>query len=604
MSQVIPVPIAPPPGVLITDSLRVAEGRWVLPFDKMRFVNGKPQKIGGNTKQTTTAVTGQPRTMLAWKDFVANPFIAIGTDVKLYLVDSTFVLNDITPFRSTGTLGTDPFTTSFGSNVVQVTQVANGVGVGDTVIFSGATTFNNVTMNGTFIVQTIIDSSNYTILATTTANAPGTGGGASVTFQYEINVGVEFSAFGQGWGVGPWGLGTWGTPRSGGSSPVTAIEARVWSLDHFGKILFATYNGGTLWTFDPDQSQPWPRAVNTFGGNPMVGVPTNFRAMFITPERFVFGLLDQMTVAWCSQGDPTTWTPATGNTANFRTLTEGTKLVGGRVLAPFVSLVWSDAACYLFQWTGDTYVYRSSLAGKDCGLISPNAVVTVDGISYWMGSDNFYSYSGGIVAPIPTVEEIRKYVFDALPPSLGYQCHAVYIPKYHEIQFFYPTTGSSSPTNYVIYNIDMQIWAPGTFNVVSGTHFTQGDTRPIMAKNDGFIYQFEQGTDDNGSPLVATYTLSPMALQEGLRQYDVEGMLWDFFQQSGNVYTTLNTFDRLTDSSPQDTETDTVLPTNNGLTDTRVSGRYVGFTLTQSDLGTYHRFGKPAAFIRPTGVRR
>ena len=51
---------------------------------------------------------------------------------------------------------------------------------------------------------------------------------------------------GYGWGVGPWGLGTWGTARS---SSTISIEPRIWSLDHFGILLLAAYNGGSIYDF-------------------------------------------------------------------------------------------------------------------------------------------------------------------------------------------------------------------------------------------------------------------------------------------------------------------------------------------------------------------
>jgi hypothetical protein len=451
MSALTPLPIAPPPGVVVTESDRVVQGRWILPFDKVRFVKGRPQKIGGNVRVTNSPMSGTPRAIHAWRDFLQNQYVASGTYRKLYAFDSSYTITDITPIDSSGTLGADPFTTTSGSKTVAVHNVAHGRGVGDSVTYSGATTVNGVDMNGSFLVGTVVDADNYTVTAAQTANASGAGGGAAVAYEYEVGVGTELGAFGQGWGVGPWGLGNWGTAR--GASTIF-FEPRVWSLDHFGTVLLATYNGGTLWSFDPTQSQPWGRAVGTFGGVAM-GAPNDFRAMFVTPERFVFGLCDKMVVKACSQGDPTAWTPSTSNTAFQRTLQEGTKLIGGRPLAPFISLVWTDAALYLFQYTGSQFVYNSSLAGRDCGLISPNATVTVDGVAYWMGSDNFYLYNGS-VQPMPNVDDIRKYVFDAVPPTLGFQCSAVYVPKFREIWFSYPTTGDTNPTKYVIYSINDQ----------------------------------------------------------------------------------------------------------------------------------------------------
>jgi len=611
MSEITPLPIVPPPGVVVTETERVAEGRWILPFEKIRFVKRQAQKIGGNVRVSSVAMFGTPRATLCWRDFLQNQYVACGTYAKLYAFDSGYNLTDITPIQQSGTLPNDPFTTTNGSNSVIVNSPGHNRGPNDTVIFSGATAFNGVDMNGSFLVTTIIDASSYTVDATTTASGTGTGGG-TVAYEYEISVGTELGAFGLGWGVGPWGLGTWGTARA---DSTIFFEPRVWSLDHFGVILLATYNGGTLWSFDPTQPEPWPRAVNTFGGIPM-NAPDDFRAMFITPERFVVGLCDAMVVKVCSQNDPTTWTPATDNTAFQRTLQEGTKLVSGRVLAPFISLIWTDSAVYVFQYTGSQFVYNSSLAGKDCGLIAPGAAATVDGIGYWMGSDNFYYYNGS-VAPMPNVEDIRKYVFDAIPDTLGFQCTAIYVPKYHEIWWFYATTGATNPTNYVIYSINDQCWSVGTADFyssvgvtaarASGSHFTQGDTSPIMAGTDGYLYNHDPIGDtfnDNGNPLTWTLTLSPYALREGLQNMDVEGVLFDFFQQAGNITATINTFDRLTDLTVMDTQTAIVPSVQAGLTDYRVAGRYIGLTLSSSDANNYMRYGKPVAFVRPSARRR
>jgi hypothetical protein len=498
MGQLSPVPINPPPGVVVTETGRVAEGRWILPFDKIRFRRGRPEKIGGSTKLTSTAMSGTPRATFCWQDFNQNGYIACGTYRKLYAFSNTYITQDITPIRSAGAFGANPFTTVNGSNIVTVFLTSHGALVGDTVIITGAATFNNVTPNGTFIVQNIIDPNNFQIQVATTAIGGGAGGGTAAQYQFEINIGSDLGAFGEGWGVGPWGMGTWGTPRTGAGAGVF-FEPRVWSFDNFGVVLVATYNIGSLWFFDPTQPQPWPRAVATFEGNPVVGAPTNCRALFVTPERFIFTLCDQMVVNVCSQGDPTTWIPATTNTAFARTLQVGSHLVAGRVLAPFVSMVWSDNAAYLFQYTGSLFLYNSSLAGRDCGLIGPNAAVTVDGFAYWQGLDNFYFYNG-TVQPMPNVEDIRTYVFNAIPANLQFQCAAVYVPKFHEIWFFYPTSGAVNCTNYVIFHINDQCWSVGVGDFYSapnvtacpqsGSHFTLGDTSPVMAHNDGFLYGY------------------------------------------------------------------------------------------------------------------
>jgi hypothetical protein len=374
----------------------------------------------------------------------------------------------------------------------------------------------------------------------------------------------------------------------------------VWSLDHFGTDLLAAYNGGTVYKFDPTQNQPWPRASLASAD---AGMPTNIRAMFVTPERYVFALCDGMQVFWCDQGNYTVWTPATGNTANIRTLTEGSKLVGGKVLSDFVSLVWTDAALYRFQYTGATYVYASSMVAKDCGLISPNAAVTAGGIGYWMGQNNFWNYNGS-VAPMTNVEDIRKWVFDQIDINMGYQCNATYNPTFNEVWFFFTISGQTTPTLGVIYSIDQGCWAPLYWGRCGGAHFTQGDTRPYFGDMTGFIYQHENTNDADGAILPWSVTLAPYALTKGGKwNMLVEYVVPDFKDQVGVITQTITTWDRLNDSVSLETETETIAVMDSGTIDLRIGGRYVGVVWSSNSLGSYVRLGLPVAFVRTLGDR-
>lgn len=562
----------------------------------MRFVRRLPQKIGGWIKGFADPTMGVPRTIHCWRDRLTNAFVAVGTFIKLYVYDQNGAQNDITPFRSTGTLEADPFTTQAGSNVVTVHHVSHGLSPGDLIIISGAEEVGGITPNVMEVpVNTIIDADNYTFLFSQAASADATGGGSNVTFSYEIPVGVELGAFGYGWGIGGWGLGPWGQAHL---SSTVYIEPRIWSLDHFGTLLLAAYNGGSVYQFDPTQSQPWPRATQV---DP--SAPTNVRAILVTNERFVFALLDGMQVAWPSQGTIDDWIPSIDNTANVRTLTEGSKLVAGRVLADFQCMIWTDAAAYLFQYTGSTFIYSSGMVGKDCGLISPNGCITVGGIAYWIGQDNLWTYNG-TVTPMPNVEDIRKWVFDQIDVNMGFQCTALYNPTFHEVWFFFTGKGNSSPNFGVIYSINEQCWAPIYWGRSGGGHFTRGDTRPYMGNaNDNFIYQHENGLDADGAVLEYSMSLAPYGLSKGGRyNYLIEYLVNDFKDQVGEIQQTVYSYDR-TDQDVLDTSTDTIQPANSEPIDVRVSGRYIGMTLSGNSLGCYARLGQPAAFIRRMGDR-
>lgn len=595
MSALTPLPIAPPAGVVLTESKRVVEGRWIAATN-VRFVKGRPQKLAGNVRAVATPTSGTPRALHAWRDNVQNNYLAAATYRKLYVYDQSWAQNDITPIRATGTLGAAALSVVSLSNVVTVAHALHGLNQGDMAILNGAAPVGGITPNGAFVVDSVVDAGHYTFLFTSAATSTAVGGGSAITFSYEVPVGVELGVYGLGWGVGGFGIGTFGTARD---ASTIFIEPRVWSLDHFGKLLIASYNGGSIYFFDPTAAQPWGRAVILSGD---AGLPTNCRAVLVTPERFIFALLGNMQIAWCTQGDFSVWTPATANTANIRTLTEGTKLVGGKVLSDFITLIWTDAALYRFQYTGSTYIYNSSMVAKDCGLISPSACVTAGGIAYWMGQDTFWMYNGSVV-PMPNVEDIRKFVFDALKTDYGYQCSAIYSPQHNEVWFFYTVIGQTNPTLGVLYSIENQCWAPLNFARVSGTHFTQGDTRPYMAGADGYIYQHEVGNNDNGAVMPWSIELSPYALNEGGQHFDTQYLVPDFRDQVGDITLTINTWDRLNDSVMEDSETEDVPAVDSGTIDLRVSGRYVGLIASCSALGSYFRWGKPVAWIQSSGNR-
>ena len=113
MAKLTPLAITPQPGVVLTETGRIAEGRWIA-SDNIRFVQLRPQKIGGWAQAYADPTDGVPRAMHAWRDNSTNPYLAAGTYKKLYVYDRDLTQNDITPFRATGTLGTDPFTVTAG----------------------------------------------------------------------------------------------------------------------------------------------------------------------------------------------------------------------------------------------------------------------------------------------------------------------------------------------------------------------------------------------------------------------------------------------------------------------------------------------------------
>lgn len=587
-----PIALTPPSGVVKSESDRAVEGRWT-DTQWMRFADGKPQKMGGWTVQTTSISSGTLRQMHAWRDLSSVEYIAGGSYKKLYVYERDFTQHDITPLDASGTLGTDPFAVTNGSTTVTVTHAAHGRSAGDRVIFDGASAGGGITIDGEYDVYTVPGAGSYTIVHSAAATSTDTTtGGAAVTYEYEVPIGVDRGAYGLGYGVGGYGIGGYGEEHSGST---LFIEPRIWSFDHFGRILLSAYNGGAIYDWDPDDVPAWGRAVV------IAAAPTDVRAMFITEERFVMALCEGMRVDWCSQGDYTVWTPSSTNTANTRTLSEGTKLIGGCSLGSHIACIWSDFALYVFQYTGSSSVFSSRVAGKNCGLVSPSCRVTAGGIAYWMGHTTFHLYNGSVQA-IPNVQDVRDYIFDNFRSEYGYLAWGQYLPKFNEIIWFYIALGESEPSYYALLALKDFSWATGALERTSGAAFGHGDTRPYFAKSDGHIYLHEDGVDGDGAAVRATITLGPSSLQSGAAIFNIDGINADFYEQAGDISATFTAYDRLR-SSTVDTQTVTI-ETTDDLIDLRLSGRYISLELVTDVIGGYFRFGKPDVMVSSNGTRR
>lgn len=229
------------PGVNRENTRYTNEGGWY-ESDKVRFRQGTPEVIGGWARISINTFVGVCRSLWNWATLAGFNLMGVGTNIKFY-VENTGVYNDITPIRSTVTLGANPFLGN-GTTTVIVTSASHGAIAGDYVTFSGTTGTYATLLNKEYSIVSILSVNTFTI-TTASAVAAGTTGGALVVAAYQINIGPAIATPLQGWGAGYWGNNTWGN-----TSSVTAL--RLWSQANFGQdLIFAPRNGNIYyWTFN------------------------------------------------------------------------------------------------------------------------------------------------------------------------------------------------------------------------------------------------------------------------------------------------------------------------------------------------------------------
>ena len=246
--------IAPKAG-LFTDGTRYsAQGTWY-DSDKVRFRKGFAEKIGGWVKYVLATYLGTARKLHDWVTDSGNKYVGVGTNLKLY-VNFGDNYYDITPIRTTITLGTDKITAVSGTAVVTIdTTSAHGAVAGDYVTIAGATATAGIgtgALNTEHRIVALGDPSNadsstkFRVVCSTKATSSASGGGSSVTAAFQINTGLNEYVEGSGWGADTWGSGTWGSSATLGQS----LQLRLWSLANFGDDMIANARQGNIYYWD------------------------------------------------------------------------------------------------------------------------------------------------------------------------------------------------------------------------------------------------------------------------------------------------------------------------------------------------------------------
>jgi len=257
--------------------------------------------------------------------------------------------------------------------------------------------------------------------------------------------------------------------------------------------------------------------------------------------------------------------------------------------------------------------------------MSPNCMITVNNITYWMGRDRFYMYDG-TVKTLPC--SLKQYIFEDLNQNQSYQVFAGANEGFNEVWWFYCSTSSQDTKvdKYVVYNYLDQCWYYGS---MARTAWYQTGTQPypIAADYNGRLLYHENGNDDNSiqgvtTPINAYIQSSDFDIGDGNNFGFVWRMLPDVNFNSSTTNqpaVTIQLQPRLNSGTGYNTNTDnpTVQSSQNfsaavpaytvdqftGQVYTRVRGRQMAFRLQSTGTGVAWQLGAPRIDIRQDGRR-
>jgi hypothetical protein len=565
-----------------------------------------------------------------------------------YLNSNQYNIAVGSPATSSGTTGAATFTYQITSGLATYT-VATGWGAGTWGGFvsgSATTTLNEdldtsetsidvvsasgLTASGTIVIDT--ESITYSGISTNTLTgctrgANGTAAATHLTGATVTQVTTSGSSSWTGWGLGV---------SSGG----VGQQLRLWSQANYGENLIFNPRGGALYYWDVNANPNvidrgvLMQAGTTVGGVlldvtcpslaniVMVSDASRFTIAFGTNDpsgTYLSATQDPLLIRWSNQEDYGTWIPAITNQAGDYRLSSGSEIIAAQQARQEI-LVWTDAALYSMQYLGPPYVWGFQIMGDNISIAGPNVASTANNITYWMGTDKFYMYSGR-VETLPCT--LRQYVFDDINMIQSYQFFSGTNEGYNEVWWFYCSANSTVVDRYVIFNHLERTWYYGT---MERTYWLDSPLRaePMAAGYNGQLLYHEIGNDDGtttpASPIVSYCQSSDFDIGDGHNFGLVTRIIPDVtFDGSDSAVPTVTFGVRPrqapganygTSDSPEVNSTQSYASqrTYNVQQFTqyvyvRVRGRQMAFRVGSNDLGTSWQLGAPRLDVRPDGRR-
>jgi hypothetical protein len=441
------------------------EGKW---FDgnRVRFREGKPENLRGYVKFSDDVYNGIPRKLITWTDNQTRPYQGIGTNRQVYVVQNE-TQYDVTPVVVDVSVSGN-FETFTDSTLVKVSLTNHNVSATDRVKFTNVDTLGgSLDINGITTIVSTSGINHFYIDAGTTAASASSGQGSTGSIEILLQTEESDNIQGLGFGAGVYNAGVSVSGARGWNDAAEesgiVFLGSMWSLDTWGEDLLGLRRGGQLYYLDIDSSvTPQRMAVVTASptATTFLVSPNDRHVICYGAREFatsVGGGQNPMLVRWSDQEDFTQWTPAITNTSGEVVLAEGARIIGALRSRNAIN-IWTDNALYTQQYVGPPFIFRFTQVGSNCGLIGQNAAIDYDGISFWMGDNNFYMYDGR-VRTMPC--SIRRKLFGDFNNTNKEKVYAGINSEFKEIIWLYPTAESSEPNAYVIYNVEEQTWVYG-----------------------------------------------------------------------------------------------------------------------------------------------
>jgi hypothetical protein len=206
-----------------------------------------------------------------------------------------------------------------------------------------------------------------------------------------------------------------------------------------------------------DKIRKWTGSGDTtlLGGNPPRAKYMTYQTPYLILAYTDDGVAVQpWNVSWCDTGNPEEW--VSGNSGSQLLSSEPSIIMNIINQGPFV-IVYKEQSIWLGTQVGPPDIWLFTCQATGIGLASPKAVVDAESVHYFMGFNDFFTFSYG-ATPTSIGGPVRDQVFSRIDRDKMDQNFAIHVQNLNEIWFFVTVSGQEFPTEVYKYNYRLGYW--------------------------------------------------------------------------------------------------------------------------------------------------
>lgn len=245
--------------------------------------------------------------------------------------------------------------------------------------------------------------------------------------------------------------------KTGGYTPNASNDR--FRFTQFGNVIIGTNNSDPIQSFTLGTSTAF---ADLSGSAPICKFLTVVRDFVVTAFTTESSTVYPARVRWSGINDETTWGSSQVTQADFQDIPDGGQIVGIR--GGEFGLVLMEKGISRMSYIGTPFIFQFDNISRGKGCIAAGSIAQVQGVTFFLSDDGFYSCDGQQVIAIGS-EKVDRWFFSNADES-GFDSMSAAVDPVRKLVIWNFKT-SFAQRQLIIYNFNTKKWTYGN----AGTDF-------------------------------------------------------------------------------------------------------------------------------------